>query len=264
MGCHTFIYKKVTDKVDLMKLLYGAIIAAERMIDSYNSYEPGQYEEEMDDVKQQMDQYWRDVKNGMIIHNPDFICHYFIDGRWIVCDEMTFEDVINGYNDVIKACKHALLTYDSFDELKRFIIDHNRYYGFFFESPHSEQYWNDTTFIDDEQLINMTISNGDIYVRSNKIQKEAFEHTPFFRVEGYPCWRDKDFYKGSPTEESVFGWDNADDLIAFLEWYKTTDTGKKHKPSVEADKVDYGDKLYDVIRSFFTVNEGKNLLVHFG
>lgn len=263
MSCHTFIYKKVTDKEDLVKLINGAIVAAKMMIDAYNDYTPGQYEEEMSEMEKEMSQYWQDVKDGLGKHDPDHVYYYFPDGRWILCDEMTFDDVINGYNIVINACEHALATYDTFDKLKQFIIDHKKYYGFFFESPHSDQYWTDTTFTDDDQL-DMRVINGEICAYSHRIQEDAFKHTPFFRVNGYPCEQNDSFYKKSPAGERVYAWDNADDLIEFLEWYKTTKSGKNRKPIVGTDEVDYGDKLYDSIRNFFKVNDGKNLLVHFG
>lgn len=264
MGCHTFIYKKITDKDDLKKLIDGAIVSARMMIDSYNDYEPGQYEEEMSEIEKDMSQYWQDVKDGLIMHDPDHVYYYFPDGRWILCDEMTFDDVINGYNSVINTCEHALATYDTFDDLRQFIIGHTKYYGFFFESPHSERYWADSTFTDDEQIHDMIVINSEIYARSYKIQEDAFKHSPFFRIEGYPCHQDDSFYKGSPDERRIYAWSNADDLIEFLEWYKTTKQSKLHKPSIDGDDVDYGDKLYDVIRNFFRVNDGKNLLVHFG
>lgn len=264
MGCHTFIYKKITNKDDLKKLIDGAIVSARMMIDSYNDYEPGQYEEEMSEIEKDMSQYWQDVKDGLIMHDPDHVYYYFPDGRWILCDEMTFDDVINGYNSVINTCEHALATYDTFDDLRQFIIDHTKYYGFFFESPHSERYWTDSTFTDDEQIHDMIVINGEIYARSYKIQEDAFKHSPFFRIEGYPCHQDDSFYKGSPDERRIFAWSNANDLIEFLEWYKTTKQGKAHKPSIDGEDVDYDDKLYDVIRNFFKLNDGKNLLVHFG
>ena len=264
MGCHTFIYKKISDKEYLKRFITGAIVSAKQMIDAYNDYTPGQYEEEMSDMEEEMSQYWQDVKDGLVSHDPDHVYYYFPDGRWILCNEMTFDDVINGYNSVINACEHALATYDTFDELKQFIIDHKKYYGFFFEFPHSDQYWTDTTFTDDEQLHGTIIINGEMYARSGKIQKDAFKYTPFFRVEGYPCDQNENFYKKSPAGCCVYGWDNADDLIEFLEWFKTTESGKKRKPIVDDDEVDYGDKLYDAIRNFFKVNANKNLLVHFG
>lgn len=264
MGCHTFIYKKITDKDDLKKLIDGAIVSARMMIDSYNDYEPGQYDKEIADTKDDMIQYWQDVKNGLIMHDPDFICHYFIDGRWVVCDEMTFDDVINGYNDVITTCDLALLTYDSFDELKQFIISHSKYYGFYFEERHSKKYWEDTTFLDDERLHDVLIIDNEIYARSEKIENDAFKNTPFFRVEGYPCGQEENFYKGSPDGRRMYAWSTADDLIEFLEWYKTTKQGNKRKPSIDGEDADYDDRLYNVIRKFFKVNEGKNLLVHFG
>lgn len=56
--------------------------------------------------------------------------------------------------------------------------------------------------------------------------------------------------------------DNADDLIDFLEWFKTTDAGS-HKPIINGIDSEYGEEFYNVIRKFFEVNKGKDLLVNF-
>lgn len=259
MGCHTWIYKKVTEKEDCIRLIQSNINGAKMMIDYYTS-SPEEYEKDMQDTRQSMEYYWDDVKHGRVMHDCDNAFVYMPDGRWLYRDEMSLKDEICIYQNVIDVCQNALDTLKSFEELKKFIIDHNSD-GFTLSEF-------DTPDIDRDDLYSIvTIFNNEIYVNSTNIDCHAFDNCDYFRIYTYPCEadvNDPDYYKTAPAGKPVYGWSNAEDLIEFLKWYKNTKNAKRHKPTLGNVEVEYGEELYQAIREFFENNKDKNLLVHFG
>jgi hypothetical protein len=248
MGCHTWIYKKA-NKEDCIRLIHGCITSAK---DAINPVYSDIFKVDKEEADIQMDEYFSDLKEGRFTHDPDHVFYYMKDGRWIPCNELTDKDSLEAHKSVIEDCQKALDTLDTVDELKKFILDNSRYYGYFF---------NDDTEWGIDRYISM-LYNDEIYVNSDRIQAEAFKYCDQFRVYGYPCDESDEFYRTSPAGCRVEGWDNADDLIGFLEWFKTTDAGS-HKPTINGIDSEYGEEFYNVIRKFFEVNKGKNLLVNF-
>lgn len=273
MGCHTWVHKKVTTAQDCKCLIANAMNNAKSMSDFIKETKD-EFPDDIKNATKSLEEYWQYVKDGEFIHDPDNVFVYFSDGRWILCNEYTFEDCIDEYDRVMKTCQWALACLDSFEELKDFILKNHRYFGYDFSAP----YVNDDLETDeinkkreDSSYGIVRIIDDEIYVHSNDIQHQAFEHTPFFRVYGYPSEaEDIDeiiLYKASPAGQPVYGWKNADDLIKFIDWYKTTEKGNKTQPYVYDNEniiEGYGDDLYNAIRKFFEVNKDKDLLIHFG
>ena len=218
--------------------------------------------------------FMNDVKTGMLIYDPDDIFCYMSNGKWINRFELTLDDIVTECMTIIAKCQDILISPypHSFEELKKFIIGNSRFWGFEFADYVSLE-----EGIPDNGYFITRIYEDEIYVSSTKIQCNAFKACDHFRIYGYPCenvygcpW----YYQTSPTGKPVFGWDNADDLIEFLEWYKNADQlnlqyneGELIIKPPEINGVPlkgYDTTLYSAIRKFFKVNKGKNLLVHFG
>lgn len=274
MGCHTYIYKKVTEISDCIRLIEGALKNAN---DTLNMYTEDGVNSVNDDTSQKdWELFMNDIKAGMLIYDPDYIFCYMSNGKWINRFELTLDDIVTECMTVIAKCQDILIFpyLHSFEELKKFIIDNSRFWGFAFTDYVSLE-----EGIPDNAYFITKIYEDEIYVNSDKIQCNAFKACDHFRIYGYPCenvygcpW----YYQSSPAGKPVFGWDNADDLIEFLEWYKTADQlnpqydDEGELITTEPPEINgvplkgYDITLYSIIRKFFKMNKGKNLLVHFG
>lgn len=265
MGCHTWIYKKVTTVDDCIRLIEGAIAQAKEMYE-LESQNKDEFDSDVKETKKALEEYWKNVKSGEIIHNPDHVFQYFSDGRWLMCDEYTLQDALDEYQRCIDKCKHALNTLKTFKSLKKFIIDHWNYYGYWFNEMNLDLDYDGKNH--DDLYTVTTLYDGEIYVHSDNIQHDAFKDCTFFRIYGYPCEEDCDvfdYYRTSPAGKAVYGWDNAADLIEFLDWYKNTENAKHQLPLIDCGNVSYDDEqLREAINKFFEVNKDNNLFIHFG
>lgn len=279
MGCSTWIYKRITEKNECIHFINNAIQNAKENIEWYTVNSNEYFNTESEEFKESVNNfndYIQDVKKGYFIYDTDIAFCYMSNGKWIYRFELSLEDVIEECINVISKCQTILNEQHTFEELKYFIIENFRYFGFDFSDPYVYDCETDTdnSYI---QYSFIKIYNDEIYVYSDAIQHDAFANCSYFRIYGYPCESVPGcpiYYQDSPAGKLVYGWTNADELIDFLEWYKTADDKNPRfdeegerivtdLPQVQGNHCGYNDMLYSAIRNFFKVNKNKGLLVHF-
>ena len=247
MGCHTWAYRKITDKESLQQLIRNV---KDNALWLHAHYTREEFEEDNKKyLEESIEEYYYYVKKGEIIHDVSNVTYFLSDGTWVLIEDFTYDDYCKDVANTVRMCDQALAALQTVEELEKFIIDHIRCYNF---------------DITDDIHYQKRIFEDHIYMGSTELLSEVFKGKKFFRVFGYPCDQDYLFYNTLPEGIHNNGWTNAEDLISFLEWYKNTKNGQNHKPLLGDEYIDYGEELYDGIRDFFKDYKDDELLIDFG
>lgn len=232
MGCYTWAYYRVKDTE-----MWDSEKERKYKLESFNDY-----------IKYcQIEQIDVDPDDIMYIdENGDKIYYHLETYEQMVKRHEKLRDELNDVYELIQIS-------DTFDDAARF-------------------------FIENSSLIISNIEDGDVCVKDNCVYYQTFnngylgmnpfnvEGVKYFRVYGYPLDQEDEFYLTSPTGcRPEGGWTNAEDLIAFLEWYKNVSNCGEPVTYDENDEMieGYTEVLYNNIREFFGHFPENDVLVKF-
>lgn len=263
MGCHTWSYRRLKDSKILENVLIESIESTKNFINIVRT-DPSYTEKfayEQDVNTDNYNAYLEDCKKGLCEYDEDLVSYVDDTDQRIFYHEETIEQMIHRYDDqniLIQSILDELRLYDDGDAIMYF-----------------KNVWDDIFNIMSYEQYHLVLHNDIIYYsewgndtdgmyRQLNNPFNEFDPSIFFRVYGYPFDNDPEFYEESPLGYNPVGFTDAENMIEFLEWYRTIDDTVPYTIDKNGECVDgYTELLYDNIRTFFNHFEKDEVFVEF-